>query len=113
MPTRPPTLRIARPRAARVHYTQHKATGLSRRGARTLKLNSAAWARLRQAVYREKGRCCVMCAEIGRYRFGSHIDHKDGDATNNDLANLQPLCPSHHSSKTNREDGGFGNRRRT
>lgn len=53
---------------------------------------------------------CRMCLAKGITEPGDHVDHiiplaKGGD---NDLSNLQPLCASCHSSKTVREDGGFG-----
>ncbi|ALN84936.1 HNH endonuclease family protein [Lysobacter capsici] len=46
-------------------------------------------------------------------RAASCVDHVNGDATNNDLTNLQPLCSPCHSRKTAKEDGGFGNQKRT
>lgn len=45
-------------------------------------------------------------------RPATDVDHRDGDATNNDPENLQGLCRSCHSRKTAREDGGFGNAQR-
>ena len=42
-----------------------------------------------------------------------HLDHLDGDPGNTAAANLGWRCPSHHSVKTNRYDGGFGRPRRT
>jgi 5-methylcytosine-specific restriction protein A len=38
-------------------------------------------------------------------------DHVDGDRSNWEDTNLQALCWPHHSAKTARHDGGFGNRR--
>jgi 5-methylcytosine-specific restriction protein A len=35
-------------------------------------------------------------------------DHIDGDAMNNEMANLTGLCASCHSRKTVERDGGFG-----
>lgn len=40
------------------------------------------------------------------------LDHIDGDPRNNAPSNHQVLCVSCHATKTNRYDGGFGNRRR-
>ncbi len=36
------------------------------------------------------------------------MDHIDGDDSNNASSNLQSLCHACHSSKTARENGGFG-----
>lgn len=38
------------------------------------------------------------------------VDHIDGDAANDVPSNRQSLCRPCHSSKTARENGGFGNR---
>ncbi|GAA1015869.1 hypothetical protein Aple_010610 [Acrocarpospora pleiomorpha] len=40
-----------------------------------------------------------------------HVDHIDGDKTNWAESNLAALCHSHHSQKTAKHDGGFGNPR--
>ncbi len=44
----------------------------------------------------------------------AHVDHVDGDSSYNpaDGSNWQTLCVQCHSTKTAREDGGFGNVRR-
>lgn len=59
---------------------------------------------------------CVRCGRQGRY-----VDHvrpwrtgatpEERDRLFWDVANWQPLCASHHSEKTARFDGGFGNAR--
>lgn len=49
---------------------------------------------------------------MGSTRAGNVVDHVDGDSWNNAPANLQTLCWAHHSAKTARQDGGFGNARR-
>lgn len=53
---------------------------------------------------------CVLCGETG-----TDVDHirprKQGGTDDPD--NLQTLCHKHHSAKTARVDGGFGNTRRT
>lgn len=53
-----------------------------------------------------------VCQHCGQ-RPSQHIDHIDGDRTNHAASNLQALCRSCHSTKTCRQDGGYGNRRRS
>jgi len=66
------------------------------------------WRTIRDKHLREYPWCAV-CGETG-----TDVDHivtrKQGGA--DDDANLQTLCHSHHSEKTVRQDGGFGNARR-
>lgn len=53
------------------------------------------------------------CAWPGCSALATDLDHRDGDPSNNprDGSNWQGLCRSHHSRKTARHDGGFGNKR--
>jgi 5-methylcytosine-specific restriction enzyme A len=51
---------------------------------------------------------CVLCNDRGLTVAAAHVDHVDGDSSNNDSTNLQSLCASCHSKKTVRENGGFG-----
>ncbi len=82
-----------------------------RHAKRALPLQSTAWRQLRAQVLRETP-LCAACGRQGRVVAATVVDHIDGNPTNNDRANLQPLCASCHAAKTAREDGGFGNRRR-
>lgn len=56
---------------------------------------------------------CVECSAEGRVVSAKVVDHiiphKGDQALFWDQANWQPLCKSHHSQKTARQDGGFGN----
>lgn len=57
---------------------------------------------------------CVKCLEEGKTTPATQVDHiepVDGphDQKFWDPENHQPLCASHHSWKTAKEDGGFGN----
>ena len=68
---------------------------------------SSAWFRLRHACLERDRRTCTVAA-CGKP--ATHADHivaraKGGPDT---LANLEARCPSCHSRKTVREDGGFG-----
>ena len=79
----------------------------SRPRRRALHTGSKAWLTLRAGVLADE---LYVCRQCGRY--GDHVDHIDGDATNNSRGNLAVMCRSCHASKTAKEDGGFGNRKR-
>jgi len=55
---------------------------------------------------------CAECLRAGKYTLASEVDHVIPHRNDLQLffdpANLQSLCRSCHSSKTAREDGGFG-----
>ena len=95
-------------KAAPSRITQHKAPEASRQARRALATNSAAWRKLRAQVLGAEP-LCRHCAAKGVVRAANVVDHEDGDAHNNSLSNLQPLCGPCHSRKTAAEDGGFGN----
>ena len=52
------------------------------------------------------GTACKVCGKVA-----SHLDHVIPRARGgtDSPSNLQPLCRSCHSTKTNTTDGGFGN----
>lgn len=70
--------------------------------ARTVKLNSAAWKRLRAQVLAEEPRCRA-CATSGLVSAATDVDHISNDGDDNSRDNLQPLCHECHSSKTRAE----------
>ena len=80
----------------------------NRQKARRLNTGSKEWRAIRATVL-EHEPLCRECRKQGRVTAATHVDHIDGDAMNDDPSNHQPLCLSCHSSKTNAEDGGFGN----
>lgn len=108
MPSRPPTLKLARVATARVEYAQPAREP----GRRALATNDARWRAMRTRILKDEP-LCRECSKHGRIRAASHVDHVDGNAMNNAPDNLQPLCPPCHSRKTAREDGGWGNRKKT
>lgn len=110
MPRAPSTLRVQRPSTPVVRYAQRDAVA-SRQHRRALATNSAAWRAIRASVLRAEP-LCRMCAQRGRTRAAGCVDHIDANPGNNDPTNLQPLCSPCHASKTAREDGGFGNRKK-
>ena len=69
---------------------------------RTLALNGAAWRRLRASVLAEQP-LCPECEAAGYLEAAVEVDHVDNDPTNNARENLQGLCKSHHSQKTQRD----------
>lgn len=68
---------------------------------------STVWKRLRKIVLNEEP-LCRACMARSIVNPANEVDHIDGDFTNNERANLQPLCKSCHSQKTVRENRGFG-----
>ncbi|KRG38833.1 hypothetical protein ARC78_15260 [Stenotrophomonas pictorum JCM 9942] len=105
MPAAPQKHRPSAPATRR-----HTPPQVDRQAKRTLPTNSAAWRRLRAAILADEP-LCRICASKGYTRGANHVDHINGDPSNNDMTNLQPLCAPCHSRKTAAEDGGFGNRK--
>jgi 5-methylcytosine-specific restriction protein A len=68
---------------------------------RTLKLNSAAWQRLRRLVLSEQP-LCPLCRAAGEYVASTDVHHVDDDASNNLRSNLVGWCHSCHSKETRR-----------
>jgi 5-methylcytosine-specific restriction endonuclease McrA len=71
---------------------------------------SPAWRALRKATLTANPLCSVPgCGVASR-----HVDHRVARSRGGaslDPANLVALCHPHHSEKTARVDGGFGNQR--
>jgi 5-methylcytosine-specific restriction protein A len=65
---------------------------------------------IREQILRRDLFCCA-CSTLERPVPAAEVDHKDGDRTNHDPANLQGLCHRCHSVKTARENGAFGRSR--
>lgn len=103
MPFLPPSHRPT-PRAA----TKHAPKGADRQKRRALATNSTTWRAMR-AAHLAREPLCRMCKREGKVTEGKVVDHIDGDSWNNAPPNLQTLCGPHHSAKTARQDGGFGN----
>lgn len=64
-------------------------------GNRTLPVKSSAWRKLRAEIIQRDDRTCASCAYRSPHPNGRGlvVDHKDGDASNNDRANLRVHCP--------------------
>lgn len=69
-----------------------------------------------RAGYLNKHPLCVECEKEGRVEVATDLDHivpHKGDMEKFwQRENWQGLCKRHHSEKTAREDGGFGNKYR-
>lgn len=68
--------------------------------------NSTAYGAKWRGIRRRFLACNPLCVVCGR--TATEVDHVDGDATHNSTLNYQALCKSCHSTKTVRENGGFG-----
>lgn len=82
---------------------------LSRQAKRALHTGSKAWRLIRDRVLVRDAYTCQVCKRLIDASKEAHVDHRDGDSHNNAMENLQTLCVSCHTSKTNVEDAGFGN----
>lgn len=77
---------------------------------------SREWKQLRKEHLSENPYCEMCIAEGKRLAqcVGNVVDHRIPHKGQRGLfaspSNLRTLCKPHHSSKTCREDGGFGNR---
>lgn len=81
-----------------------KRSGAKADPRRVLALDGAAWRKLRAQVLAGEP-LCRHHAERGLTEPATDVDHIDGDSSNNSLDNLQPLCHSCHSTKTNVDKG--------
>ena len=71
---------------------------------RTLKLDGAAWRKLRESVLNMEP-LCRHCKARGLIVAASEVDHINNVASDNDPDNLQALCKSCHSRKTQADQG--------
>jgi 5-methylcytosine-specific restriction protein A len=75
----------------------------------------ADWRALRADVL-EAEPWCRRCRGLGVMTRATDVDHVQPVAARPDLrlvrSNLMPLCHPHHSERTARFDGGFGNARK-
>ena len=73
------------------------------------------WTKARNG-YMSRHPLCVHCEARGVIRLATDLDHIIPHKGDMDLfwqrSNWQGLCKSCHSTKTAKEDGGFGNRTR-
>lgn len=77
----------------------------------------AAWQKLRAQHLAKQPYCqCEQCKRLGLSTKANTVDHivphRGDDRLRLDPNNLQSMTRSHHSTKTNKYDGGFGNKKR-
>lgn len=106
MPSSPPDFRpfyAPSPEQRRLDYERGRGSAAARGYGRR-------WQKLR-ASFLARHPLCVMCAAESRTEAATVVDHitphKGSQALLYDWNNLQPLCHSHHASKTN-VDGSIG-----
>lgn len=108
MPKRPGTHKPMRASTNRHKPAEQRATS-AKRGY------GYKWQQARKG-YLAKHPLCVECEASGRVTPATDLDHviphKGDMALFWDRSNWQGLCRTHHSAKTAREDGGFGNRQK-
>lgn len=111
MPVRPATFRPHRTPGIKRFQKRER----NRQADRALNTNSAEWRELRAQQLRRMPFCqccvkrgCPRCGPNGTIRAARHVDHRDGDDSNNDPTNFDSLCKQCHSHKTVMKDGGFG-----
>ena len=82
------------------------------RGTAASRGYGAEW-RARRDAHLRREPLCRECSKTGRVTPATDVDHIVARAKGGgeEDENLQSLCATHHSIKTNREDGGFGRRR--
>ncbi|MDX1489723.1 MAG: HNH endonuclease signature motif containing protein [Pseudohongiellaceae bacterium] len=101
---------VHRPRTATTPKTLYKRSARATSAGRGY---GYRWQKER-SLYLQANPLCVRCEDEGRVCAATDLDHiipHKGDMSLFwDKSNWQGLCRSHHSSKTAREDGGFGNR---
>ncbi|TWI12711.1 HNH endonuclease [Aerolutibacter ruishenii] len=79
-----------------------------RQATRQYATNSAPWLALRLQVLLRDAYTCQTCGRVCGRKGEAHVDHRDGDSSNNHLTNLQTLCAPCHSRKTCLEMGANG-----
>jgi 5-methylcytosine-specific restriction protein A len=121
MPRRPPhpCNRLGCPllvhtRFCDAHNTESRKHADQHRGSSSSRLYTAAWYRASRAYLRNNPLCrCDDCVRDGRLTAADTVDHivpHRGDlALFWDQTNWQSMARAHHSRKTARHDGGFGN----
>ncbi len=83
------------------------------RGSAAERGYDSRWRKARDA-YLAKHPLCAECERAGQLTQATVVDHiiphKGDYSLFWDSSNWQPLCKRCHDAKTNRQDGGFGNR---
>jgi 5-methylcytosine-specific restriction enzyme A len=81
---------------------RHQPKQTDRQSRRAYNTGSKGWRWLREKVLVRDNYCCVMC---GLMSESNHVDHIDGDSSNNSMENLRTLCASDHARYGKQGDG--------
>lgn len=99
--------KLAKKHSPKRHTARRNEQARKRQQKRALPTNSKEWLALRRHVLDKEPLCRAGQQAKPKVTIAaSEVDHIDGDATNNDLTNLQPLCKACHSVKTRAEQNG-------
>ncbi|MGG7524117.1 HNH endonuclease [bacterium BS0013] len=105
MPRKPPRVRFQKPRVPTAEF--RTCPPPARTFANRLKADpylgfyqSNEWRSLRDAVIRERGRCCQRCGKEGGRVYVDHIQELRDGGAGLDRSNLQILCSSCHVVKS-------------
>jgi len=100
-------------RRCELHQDVEKKAADQRRGSAASRGYDARWKRAKDAFLRQNP-LCAECARQGRPAQADLVDHIQPAKGNQELfwepENWQALCTACHNRKTNKRDGGFGNR---
>ena len=95
------------------HLQQRQQQTDQQRGTTSERGYNARWQHSR-LQYLHANPLCIQCIREGVLRPATTVDHIKPHRGDYDLmwntSNYQSLCTQHHSIKTAKEDGGFGNK---
>ena len=96
-------------RYCKAHKAKADKAEQDRRGTSTQRGYGARWQRLRLLVLTRD----PVCRHPGCNELSTDVDHivPRSQGGRDTMKNLQGMCHPHHSAKTARENGGFGNTR--
>lgn len=104
-----PSIAIPGGGRCQVHEREHRRVVDLKRPSSSARGYGARWRRIRAAYLRVH----PICAVEGCGQPATNVDHIIPRPDGSDRwDNLQGLCSRHHSIKTARDDGGWGNGRR-
>jgi len=93
-------------------YCSNKCQGLYQRNLK-IKTGVASAISLKSYLIEKNGNKCNVCKieEWNGEKLVMELEHKDGNSSNNDLKNLELLCPNCHSQTSTFKNKNKGNGR--